>query len=242
VVGTPPSNVSFYDGAVLLGSSPLLSGTASFTATLVAGANNITAAYSGDANYVANTSTALTESVLDFNLTLGGASASQTVEPSLTATFAFNLSPLGGLFSLPITLSATGLPPGATVTFTPQTLTLGASPTNFTMAIQTAATSALQNSNRPFRTGYGSETIALSLLLLPFSRSLRRKVRAMRLLTLCTALLLSFAAIGGLTGCGSSSGFFGQVQQTYTINVVATATGPGQNTLQHSSPVTLTVQ
>ena len=64
----------------------------------------------------------------------------------------------------------------------------------------------------------------------------------MRPLTLFAALLLSFAAIGGLTGCGSNSGFFGQVQHTYTINVVATASGTGQANLQHSSSVTLTVQ
>jgi hypothetical protein len=241
-IGTPTGNVLFYDGSVLLGTSPLASGTASFTTTLVTGANNITAAYSGDANYTGNTSTAITESILDFNFTLGGTSASQTVQPGLAATFAFNLSPLGGPFTLPITLSATGLPPGATVTFTPQTLTLGANPASFTMTIQTAATGASLRSNRPFGTGYGTETIALGLLLLPFSRSLRRKVRAMRPLTLFAALLFSFAAMGGLTGCGSRSGFFGQVPQTYTINVVGTATGPGQATLQHSSAVTLTVQ
>jgi len=241
-IGTPTGNVLFYDGSVLLGTSPLASGTASFTTTLVTGANNITAAYSGDANYTGNTSTAITESILDFNFTLGGTSASQTVQPGLAATFAFNLSPLGGPFTLPITLSATGLPPGATVTFTPQALTLGANPASFTMTIQTAATGASLRSNRPFGTGHGTETIALGLLLLPFSRSLRRKVRAMRPLTLFAALLLSFAAIGGLTGCGSRSGFFGQVPQTYTINVVGTATGPGQATLQHSSAVTLTVQ
>jgi hypothetical protein len=64
----------------------------------------------------------------------------------------------------------------------------------------------------------------------------------MRPLTLCAALLLSCAAIGGLTGCGSGSGFFGQPQQTYTINVIGTVTGAGGATLQHSSPVTLTVQ
>jgi hypothetical protein len=80
------------------------------------------------------------------------------------------------------------------------------------------------------------------LLFLPFSRSLRRKVRGMRPLTLCVALLLSCAAIGGLTGCGTSSGFFGQPQQSYTINVLGTATGAGGATLQHSWPVTLTVQ
>jgi hypothetical protein len=241
-VGTPTGNVLFYDGAVPLGTSPLVSGTASFTTTLVAGANNITVTYSGDANFTGNASTGLTESILDFNFALGGASSSQTVEPGLAATFAFNLSPLGGPFTLPITLSASGLPPGAMVKFTPQTVSLGANPSNFTMAIQTAATGASVYSNRPFGTGYGTEAIALGLLLLPFSCSVRRRVRAMRLLRLFAALLLAFAVIGGISGCGSSSGFFGQVQRTYTINVVATATGSGQATLQHSSTVTLTVE
>jgi hypothetical protein len=119
---------------------------------------------------------------------------------------------------------------------------IGASPASFTMAIQTAAAGASLHRNGFFGTGYGNGTIALGLLLLPFSRSLRRKVRGMRPLTLCTGLILSCAAIGGLTGCGSGSGFFGQPQQSYTIKVLGTVTGAGGATLQHSWTVTLTVQ
>jgi hypothetical protein len=56
-------------------------------------------------------------------------------------------------------------------------------------------------------------------------------------------LILSLAAIGGLSGCGSGSGFFGQPPQSYTINVLGTATGAGGATLQHSlAAITLTVQ
>jgi hypothetical protein len=110
------------------------------------------------------------------------------------------------------------------------------------MTIHTAAVGASLHHNGFFSTIYGNGTIALGFLLLPFSRSLRRKVRGMRVLTLCTAMILSFAAIGGLTGCGSNSGFFGQPQQSYTINVIGTATGAGGATLQHSCTVTLTVQ
>jgi len=84
--------------------------------------------------------------------------------------------------------------------------------------------------------------IALGLLLLPFSRRMRRKVRSIRLLMLCAALVLSLAAISGLAGCGASSGYFGQPSQSYTINVIGTATGPGGATLQHLTTVTLTVQ
>ena len=46
----------------------------------------------------------------------------------------------------------------------------------------------------------------------------------------------------GLAGCGASSGYFGQPSQSYTINVIGTATGPGGATLQHLTTVTLTVQ
>jgi hypothetical protein len=209
---------------------------------LLAGANNITAVYAGDANFTGISSAAITESVLDFNFTLGSTTpASQTVQPGQAANFAFTLSPQSGSFNLPITLSATGLPPGATVTFTPQTLTLGVSPSSFTMTIQTAVTGASVHSNFP-GIGYGGGTISLGLLLLPFSRSLRRKARSMGSLTLCAALLLSFAAIAGLVGCGTGSGFFAQPVQTCTINVTGTATSAGQATLQHSSSVTLTVQ
>jgi hypothetical protein len=109
------------------------------------------------------------------------------------------------------------------------------------MTIQTPATSASLHPGL-LGTGYGNVTIALGMLLLPFSRSLRRKLHGMQPLTLCVAVILSLAAIGGLTGCGGGSGFFSQPQQTYTIVVTGTATGPGQTTLQHSSTVTLTVQ
>jgi hypothetical protein len=124
------------------------------------------------------------------------------------------------------------------VTFVPPVITVGASPASFTMTIQTAASTAAAR-----RTGFfGGGTIALGLLLLPFSRRIRWRGRQLRLPTLCAMLLLSFAAIGGLAGCGTGSGFFGQAQQTYTINVIGTATGANGAILQHSSTVTLTVK
>ena len=54
--------------------------------------------------------------------------------------------------------------------------------------------------------------------------------------------LLSLASMAALSGCGTGSGFFAQPQQTYTINVIGTATGSNGATLQHSIPVTLTVE
>ena len=240
-VGTPTGSVSFYDGVALLGSSTLTAGSATIATALIAGTHTLTAVYAGDANFTGSTSAVLTETVSDFSFTLGaGSPGSQTVEPGQTATYVFNLLPVGVPFPLPLTLSATGLPPGATVVFTPETITLGASPASFTMAIQTAASGASIDRKGPF--GYGDGAIALGLLLLPFSRRLRSKTRGWRPFALCAALVLSLAAIAGLAGCGTGSGFFGQPQQSYTVTVNATATGAGGVTLMHSTTVTLTVQ
>ncbi|MEO6817931.1 MAG: Ig-like domain repeat protein [Edaphobacter sp.] len=253
-VGTPTGTVSFYDGATLLGTSTLTAGSASLTTALIAGltagsssfttgqaagTQTLTAVYAGDSNFTGNASPTLAQIVTDFNLTLASSTAGgQTVEPGQIASYAFSMQPIASAFPFPITFSATGLPPGATVTFTPQTITPGASPSNFTMAINTAATGASLAPHGLF----GNGTIALGLLLLPFSGWRRRRLRGVGPLTLCVALLLSLAAIGGLAGCGSGNGFFGQSAQTYTVKVIGIASGSGGATLQHSTSVTLTIQ
>ncbi len=63
--GTPPTGtVTFKDGATVLGTTAVAAGKATFaTATLTLGAHALTAAYSGDGNYVAVTSAALTVTV-----------------------------------------------------------------------------------------------------------------------------------------------------------------------------------
>jgi sugar lactone lactonase YvrE len=240
-LGTPTQTVSFFDGAAQIGTAQtLVGGVASITTTtLIAGPHNITAVYSGDTNFTTSTSAILVQYVLDFNFNLSpGGTFIQTVIPGDIATYSFNLSPIGGPFSFPVTLSATGLPPGATVVFTPNPVIIGGSPATFTMAMQTAKPLAMLHR----KSFYGGSTIAFGLLLLPFSRRFRHKARRIRPLSLCIALILSFAAISSVTGCGTSSGFFGENQQSYTITVIGTATGTGGVVLQHSTQVTLIVQ
>jgi hypothetical protein len=63
--GTPTGSVIFYDGGTQLGTATLASGLATYTTTsLSVGSHSITAAYSGDSNYAASTSSALTITVL----------------------------------------------------------------------------------------------------------------------------------------------------------------------------------
>ena len=78
-IGTPTGTVTFYDGTTALGRGLLGSdGTATFaTSTLDLGPHSITAAYQGDANFMASTSTSVNHRV--FNLTV--TTAEDVVDP-----------------------------------------------------------------------------------------------------------------------------------------------------------------
>jgi hypothetical protein len=239
-LGTPTGTVQFYSNAVAIGAPVPLAASglaALITSFSVSGTYAITAIYSGDPTFTGSTSATLPQTVADFTFALSVTSPggpAQTVQPGQAATYNFTLTPSSVPFPYPITLSATGLPPGATVTFTPPTVTLGSTPATFTMTIQTAAQTAAIH-----RTEFLGITVAL--LILPFGLRLRRRGRRIKPLLAGFLLMASFA-VAGLTGCGTGSGFFGQAQQTYTITVTGTATAGNGATLQRSTTVTLTVE
>jgi Bacterial Ig-like domain (group 3)/FG-GAP-like repeat/FG-GAP repeat len=81
--GTPTGTVTFLDGTTSLGTGTLASGSATFqTSSLTAGTHSITASYSGDTNFKASTSTALSQ-VVD---NPGTASGSYTITVTGSAT------------------------------------------------------------------------------------------------------------------------------------------------------------
>ncbi len=249
--GTPTGTVSFLDGTTPLGNGTLSDGVATLTvSSLAAGANIITAAYGGDTNFAASTSGTLTESVVGFSLstsTSGGAGASQTVAPGGVATYTLEIVPAIGT-SLPTlsTLTLTGMPAGATATVTPSTWTRlsGTSwslPATTTLApvklaIQVSAeTAALERGNLPNGALPG---ILLGVLLLPLAGRMRKgRKRLGRMLSVLLLMAVGVAVIAGLSGCGSTSGFFGQQKQTYTMTETVTS-----GALSHSTTLTLTVQ
>jgi hypothetical protein len=242
-VSVPTGSVNFLDGTTLLSTVPLTNGVAMLgTAALSIGSHSITAVYSGDCNFVSLTSAAQSITVQDFNLAISVSSGSAsvtnaTVMPGGTAVYTFMVSPVGSTtFPAAVTLSVSGLPTGATATFSPSILAAGSGSTNVTLTIQLpATTSRLQPANR---LGRGLAPFALALLLLPFAGRMRRAGRKLgRGVSLVLLLLLGLGATVGLTGCGSSDGYFIQPQQTYTLTVTGTS-----GTLLHSTTVTLTVE
>jgi sugar lactone lactonase YvrE len=251
--GTPTGTVTFLDGATPLGTGTLTGGIATMTtSSLAAGPHSITVAYGGDTNFASATSSTLTQAVIDFTFSITAANV--TVLPGGTAVFNFTVAPGGGnSFPAAIALSVSGLPAGATSTFSPASVTAGQGSTPVTLTVnipQTMASTrpATQQSgaqlagNGSGGTGGGLASrlapLSLALVLLPFAGRLRRTGKRLGRM-MCVLLLLGagLAAVAGISACGTTTGFFGQQPKTYTVTVTGTS-----GALSHSSTVTLTVE
>jgi sugar lactone lactonase YvrE len=163
-----------------------------------------------------------------------GATPTQTVLPGAAAVYQLQLAPAGVTFNAPITLSATGLPPGATYTFNPAVVTPGTAAAATTFTVNTAKTTASLRSGRSMI--WGVDMFVPVAFLLPWQGSRYRRRKARWLPVLPLLLLALLLGIAGLSGCGAG-GLFGQPQNIYTITVTGTS-----GALTHSTTVTLTVQ
>lgn len=249
---TATGEVSLLDitnGSASIGRASLASNLATIdTSSLLPGSHRLVASYAGDSQHPAITSSVFVLTVVpppisDFTIATTGA-ATQFINPGKTATFNFALQPQGGVLNSPITLTASGLPPGATAVFSPASIASGSAATSFSLAIKAAALTA---ANLPPSSPMGAPLLPISaaVFLLPLMRNkrLRRRFAGMPRALLLSALfvLIVGAATLGLAGCGSG-GFFAQDPQSYTITITATATSAANTTLQHITTVTLVVQ
>ncbi len=100
--GTPTGTVTFEEGTTVLGTATLgTSGTATFSAaTLAVGSNTITAAYSGDANFVTSSGTTV-EAVSQAGSTTALAASPNTVTAGQAVTFTATVTPEAGSTATP---------------------------------------------------------------------------------------------------------------------------------------------
>ena len=231
---TPTGLVSFYDGATLLGSGTLKSGTANYaSSSLTPGSHSISAVYSGDTDFPSVTSTVFSQNIETVTLGPSTGSASRTVSPGGQVVFTLGLAPVGGAtFAGPVTLSVSGLPIGATAVFSPTTVSTGAGAGNVTLTLTLSNQSALPRSENPL--GRGPLLVELGLILYPargrLRRFLPRLTERMWLIVFGVAVAM---LLGGLTACGSGKN---SSPQNYTL-IVKAASG----SYSHTTSLSLTV-
>jgi hypothetical protein len=160
----------------------------------------------------------------------------QSIQPGSAAQFNLVVNPLGGSYNNPVTLSATGLPPGATVSFTPTAVTPGSAGAASVMSIQT--TTGLARLARPGPRPQSSVPLLALLAGLPLlglAGSFRRVRTATERWVIVGLVALALLPMLALSGCGG--GYFGPAPQTYTITVTGTS-----GSLTESTTISLTVQ
>jgi sugar lactone lactonase YvrE len=243
--GNPPFAVSATSPSSGTVTYMVVSGPATISGNIVtltgAGTVALSAGQAASGNYAAATaaiSFIVAAAPVGFTLTTTAGFSVETVLPGGAAAFNLTLAP-GSAPTYPdaLTLGTTGLPAGATVTFSPAAIPAGSGVTPVTMTVQTVK----QQTARNAKPGRSLGTMALALLLLPMAgiKPVRRRLRKMPgLPVVLAAAALSLGAMVCLSGC-SSNGFFNQPAKSYTVVVTATDVVTGAHS---STNVILTVQ
>lgn len=237
--GTPSGTVTFYDGTKALGTVTLnASGIGTLSVTFSTNGQHIlTASYSGNGLFQPVTTAPFTQFVEDFSLALAtGSQNSASIILGASTQYNLVVSPIGATtLGAPVALSVSGLPSGATASFSPATAAAGAGTTPVVLTVNAPPLTSA-SLRRPAAPSLRHQAPAvLAVLLLPAGFLLRRRRAALKLLLLFVGL----AATTGLSGCLSdqATGYYGQMPQTYNLTVSGTS-----GTLVHTVQVTLTIE
>ena len=216
---TPTGTVTFSDpskgklGTATLNSSGMATLT---TGTLAGFTYSITASYSGDTNFASSTSSVVPYSVKYFNVSANPTTVAVTA-PGQSGSTTLTVTPLGG-FNQSVSYSCTGLPAGATCTFS------AASATSETLAIATTGPSASLDKIPSRRRRLFYALMLPGFLGLVLSAGNRKSRRAMRLLSFVAVLSLATFWMPACGGGGSSTQSNpGTPVGTSTVTITATA-------------------
>jgi NHL repeat-containing protein len=241
--GDPPFMVSATSASSGAVTYTVVSGPATITGSTVTltgvGTVVLNASQAASGNYAPATAT--TSFTVTAAFTLSSSSSGATTTAGGTAIYSLTLTPGSGA-TIPdaVTFSATGLPTGATATFSPSTIAAGSGARTVTLTIQTSTSQAMRNEN-PIP-GEPLAPVTLGFLLLPLAgmKPIRRRLRQMPWLPLLlVTAALSLGAVLGLSGCSGNGGLSSQAAKSYTVVVTAT---DATTRVQSSTNLSLTVQ
>jgi hypothetical protein len=153
------------------------------------------------------------------------------------------VTPLGGSFANAVKMGCSGAPAKATCSVSPSPVTPGLNSATVTLTINSTAASAalvplrvFQGQPRAYAIWMQLQGFGLFGIMFAVPKRRSKKLPALVLLMLLVGAMLSMSACAGGTGIAPQPQP-GTTPGTYTITVSGTS-----GTLQHSVPVTLTVQ
>lgn len=243
--GQPTGTITFFDGTTALGNSNLdASGAATFaTTTLTTARHAVTAAYSGDNNFSASTSTVLYQVVVAPDFGLSANPLSGTVTPGTIVNFTISATAMNG-FNSPASLTCSVSPApelAPTCALSPATVTPTSNGSTAKLTISTFAPTASLNLQRPGHSWLPIYALWLplsgvALLAFCFSVDHRKKKKALGFIfaTLLFEVLTLQMACGG---SASTKPQGGTPAGDYTVRIQAAS-----GSIIHTTSVTLTVR
>jgi sugar lactone lactonase YvrE len=232
--GTPTGTVQFMDSGTLVATATLIGGTASATyLSPTAGDHTVIASYMGDKDFAASSSQAMSATVGAMpDFALSASSGTQTISSGGVAAYDLTVGAQPAPFTGVVYLSASGLPAGATATFSPPQTVPGTTSAVVTMSIQTVASTQARRHQQV-------ASLLAFCLMLPLALVARRRRCGRQLVTVGAVVLV----LSSMVGCGARSISTAALsQQVYTLQVKGTATNLAGNVVTHATSVTLIVQ
>ncbi len=222
--GAPTGTVSFIANGTVVATGNVIGGAATATwLSPASGTPPVVATYSGDGNFIGSTSATTVSTVSampDFALTVPGGT-SQTVQGGLIATYTITVAASPGPFTGAVSMSASGAPVGAVVSFAPALVVPGSGSVTVTMSVLTPVTK-VEADHRIIWLGLAGLIVA--------GATRRRRIAGF-------LLLLGLAGCGARTLSEASAG-----SQSYAMSVKGTSTNLAGSVVTHSAGVTLVVE